>query len=150
VLERLDARAVPAIPAAAAGKGDPGEPRPTPTPTPTATPTPTTPGNTVLSTYRVRPGDTLWRIARRLYGSGHYYRLIAVHNPRLHPDRLEVGDALQVVSDLPRALQVYGEMMLHATWAANRTAEPHQRRNVAVPPVAQGGPSSRPHGTYTQ
>ena len=46
---------------------------------------------------RVRPGDSLWKIAERAYGSGFMYPKIFKANPQLKsPDMIQVGDLLRV------------------------------------------------------
>lgn len=46
---------------------------------------------------KVRRGDSLWKIARRAYGTGFKYPLIFAANPHLtNPDEIEVGDFIRV------------------------------------------------------
>jgi 5'-nucleotidase/UDP-sugar diphosphatase len=49
--------------------------------------------------YVVRKGDTLWRIATRLYGDGQRYRDILAANPGLVPTRMQVGQKLLIPRD---------------------------------------------------
>lgn len=52
-----------------------------------------------MGSYTVRPGDTLGKIARRLYGDAARYTLIVRANRIPDPDRLTVGQKL-VIPDL--------------------------------------------------
>jgi 5'-nucleotidase len=46
------------------------------------------------STYTVRPGDTLYHIAKERYGDGKKWRVIAAANPDVTPTALRVGEKL--------------------------------------------------------
>lgn len=46
------------------------------------------------STYTVKPGDTLYHIAREKYGDGKKWREIAAANPDVSPTDLRVGEKL--------------------------------------------------------
>lgn len=46
--------------------------------------------------YKVRSGDTLWRIAQRLCGNGQLYREIAEANNISNPDLIYVGQILTI------------------------------------------------------
>lgn len=48
------------------------------------------------STYVVKPGDTLYGIARRLYGDGKQWQRIAAANPGLSPQMLKVGQTINL------------------------------------------------------
>jgi proteasome lid subunit RPN8/RPN11 len=81
----------------------PGDPAPTPSTTPG--PAPTTPGTAstpnatgpvlTMVSYTIVRGDTLWGIARRLYGDGLLYHRIIEANPGLTP-AIEVGQVIRV------------------------------------------------------
>jgi len=47
--------------------------------------------------YRVQPGDSMWTIARDVYGSSAFFRALTAYNHRRYPDtqRLRVGDVVQ-------------------------------------------------------
>jgi nucleoid-associated protein YgaU len=45
-------------------------------------------------TYTVQRGDTLWRIAQRVYGNGQRWQDIADANPQINPQQLSIGDEL--------------------------------------------------------
>jgi 5'-nucleotidase len=63
----------------------------------TPTVTPGTPGAPASgSTYVVKPGDTLYGIARRLYGDGKQWQRIAAANPGLSPQMLKVGQTINL------------------------------------------------------
>jgi peptidoglycan L-alanyl-D-glutamate endopeptidase CwlK len=55
-----------------------------------------------MASYTVRPGDTLGKIARQLYGNAAHYTLIVRANRIPDPDRLAVGQKL-VIPDLSPA-----------------------------------------------
>ena len=46
------------------------------------------------STYTVKPGDTLYHIAKERYGDGKKWRMIAAANPDVTPTALRVGEKL--------------------------------------------------------
>jgi nucleoid-associated protein YgaU len=46
--------------------------------------------------YIVQPGDSMWTIARRWFGDGVRWREIAGSNPDINPERLRVGQRLQL------------------------------------------------------
>jgi len=48
------------------------------------------------NTYTVRDGDTLWAIASRVYGDGQRWVDIAQANPSLDPQRMAVGQVIQL------------------------------------------------------
>jgi nucleoid-associated protein YgaU len=45
-------------------------------------------------TWKVGPGESLWRIAERALGDGNRWREIAALNPEVNPDRLSTGTVL--------------------------------------------------------
>jgi nucleoid-associated protein YgaU len=47
-------------------------------------------------TYVVKTGDSLWKIAVKEYGKGHYCKKIAQANPGVDPDNLQVGTKLVI------------------------------------------------------
>jgi LysM repeat protein len=69
---------------------EPPEPPPPPPPTPPPTPEPTT--------YVVQPGDTLWRIAAKVYGDGSLWRIIfeANRDTLSDPGRIRPGQVLKI------------------------------------------------------
>lgn len=44
----------------------------------------------------VQPGDRLWDLAKKTYGSGTKWRAIAAANPHINPDQLQVGQVIQL------------------------------------------------------
>jgi len=72
------------------------EPAPLPEPRPVVTPEPVQPETPRF--YVVKKGDTLWRIAARIYGNGQRYRDILAANPGLVPSRMQVGQKLLIPS----------------------------------------------------
>lgn len=59
-----------------------------------ATPAATTTQPTLPRVYRVRKGDSLARIARRIYGSERYWQAISDANPSIDPNALPIGEIL--------------------------------------------------------
>jgi 5'-nucleotidase/UDP-sugar diphosphatase len=49
--------------------------------------------------YVVQKGDTLWRIAAKVYGNGQRYRDILAANPGLVPTRMPVGSKLLIPNE---------------------------------------------------
>lgn len=56
--------------------------------------TPSTTQPTLPRVYRVRKGDSLARIARRIYGSERYWQAISDANPSIDPNALPIGEIL--------------------------------------------------------
>lgn len=48
------------------------------------------------SSYTVQRGDTLWRIASNKYGSGQKWRDIVAANPGLSPEKMRVGQTINL------------------------------------------------------
>jgi nucleoid-associated protein YgaU len=55
-----------------------------------------TPRSSRTVEYVVQPGDSMWTIARRWYGDSVRWREIAGINPEIDPERLRVGQRLQL------------------------------------------------------
>ena len=55
-----------------------------------------TPGPSRTVEYVVQPNDSMWMIAKRWFGDPNRWREIASSNPEINPDRLEVGQRLQL------------------------------------------------------
>ena len=53
------------------------------------------------TTYRIQPGDTLGRLAARLYGSAARYPLLVTANRIQNPDKLKVGQLIVVPDPTP-------------------------------------------------
>ncbi len=68
----------------------------TPTTISPAAPVATTPAVTPGSKYKVKPGDTLFGIARASYGDGKQWNRIASANPGLSPQSLKAGQTITV------------------------------------------------------
>lgn len=49
-----------------------------------------------MKTYTVQTGDTLFLIAKKFYGDGYKYKLLAAYNGLDNPNALEVGDTLNI------------------------------------------------------
>ena len=71
-----------------------------PAPVQTATPDPALSASASVaspaagSTYTIKKGDTLWRIATEHYGDGKKWHQIADANPGLNPTALRVGQTI--------------------------------------------------------
>lgn len=90
------ARAVPpsAPPPAAPAPVMPPPPAPTP-PAPAAAPAaPAAP--TTGRTYIIKPGDSLWKISREVYGDGTKYEQIQKANPNIDPQLLKPGTTIVI------------------------------------------------------
>ena len=57
-------------------------------------PDPTLPAG--ARTYTIQKGDTLWSIAKRLYGDGQRWKDIVAMNPDLKPEAMRVGQVIKV------------------------------------------------------
>lgn len=61
-----------------------------------ASPLPATPASTGSKTYTVKKGDTLFSIAKSSYGTGRDWQKIVSANPGLDPQKLKVGQTIQI------------------------------------------------------
>lgn len=92
-----------------------------------------------MTTYRVKSGDTLGKIAKRVYGDAALYTRIVAANHLANPDRLTVGQEL-VIPD-PAAPEPAeptpppAPPPAPATAAANRTAQLNAQRLAQLHPV---------------
>jgi len=50
----------------------------------------------LMQTYTVQQGDSLFNIAKKFYGDGYKYKLLALYNHIDNPDTLEVGQTLKI------------------------------------------------------
>ena len=85
----------------------------------TATPPDTGVTATAEKTYTVKPGDSLWTIAKEQYGDGSKHDLIAKANPTLNPNNLKVGSKI-VIPPLPTAPES-GTVVTHPGETAGET-----------------------------
>lgn len=83
----------PSASAAEAGMQPAVTQSPAPAPEPTYADTAT---SNAATQYKVRKGDTLFRIAREHYGDGKKWQRIAAANPGLSPSSLKVGQVISV------------------------------------------------------
>jgi hypothetical protein len=85
---------------------DPGSGTPAPTPelaaNEPARPLVETPPPTSAETYTIIAGDSLGRIAARLYGDPGRWQSIMKANPGLHPRHLRVGRVIKLLAPPPR------------------------------------------------
>ena len=49
-----------------------------------------------MKVYTVRQGDSLFKIAKKIYGDGQKYRQLAAYNGMIDPNALEVGQKLRI------------------------------------------------------
>jgi 5'-nucleotidase len=50
----------------------------------------------IQSGYTVKPGDSFWKLAKRFYGKGAMWKVIADANPGKKSKDLKVGDTLVI------------------------------------------------------
>ncbi|MDQ5951065.1 MAG: hypothetical protein QG639_342 [Patescibacteria group bacterium] len=90
-------------------------------PTPIATPTPIvrSPANVDLSLaeYVVKPGDTLWKIAKQKYGDGYAYSQISQENNLKNANLIQVGQTLS----LPRLNEQEKGTITDSAWSDDKT-----------------------------
>ncbi len=60
-----------------------------------------------FDTYRATDKDTLWKIARNLYGSGIFYPVLMEHNPDISVYSISSKDTLRYLCDKTKAADVY-------------------------------------------
>jgi len=89
----LDTGSTPVQPETVAISSNTGDGTITSFPDTTTTPPPATGGGT---SYVVRKGDTLWRIAVNHLGDGQRYRDILAANPGLDARKLAVGQSIKI------------------------------------------------------
>ena len=68
-------------------------PPPAPAPAPAATPAP---APTTGRTYTIKPGDSLWKISKEVYGDATKYEQIQKANPTLDPQLLKPGTVIVI------------------------------------------------------
>jgi nucleoid-associated protein YgaU len=69
-------------------------PQPVVQETPPPAPAPSTPASPSGTSYTVKPGDTLIKIARAKYHDASAYKRIAAANPGINPDKLKAGQVI--------------------------------------------------------
>ena len=74
---------------------EPAPPQPVATVTPAMSTTPIVASASGTS-YKVKPGDTLWKLAALHYGNGNQWKKIADANPGLSPTTLKVGQTITI------------------------------------------------------
>ena len=64
-----------------------------------------------MKTYTVQRGDSLFNIAKKFYGDGYQYKLLAQYNNMKNPNALEVGQVLKIppVEELQTAKRSLGD-----------------------------------------
>ena len=61
-----------------------------------STPAAPPPAVVAAETYTVKPGDTLFHIAKARYGDGNLWKKIAAANPGLSPSTIKVGQKITI------------------------------------------------------
>ena len=61
-----------------------------------APPAPPAPAPTTGRTYTVKPGDSLWKISKEVYGDATKYEQIQKANPTLDPQLLQPGTVIVI------------------------------------------------------
>ncbi len=92
-------------------------PRETPPPPP---PKPEPPPESDFWVYDAGEGDTLWDIAEKYYGSGHYYPVLLEHNPNICVYEIGEGVRLKILRNPRAARQIYRKIIVkekdHLYW----------------------------------
>ena len=70
-------------------------------------------GTPCFKIYRAKDEDSLWTIARDLYGSGTFYPILLENNPDLHIYSIGSKDSMRYLCDTTRAAQVYKTIIGH-------------------------------------
>lgn len=63
-----------------------------------------------MEEYRAKDTDTLWEIARELFGSGRYYPVLMACNPDLNIFTINRRDSLKYPCDKTRVLEIYRQI----------------------------------------
>ncbi|MFP4104447.1 MAG: right-handed parallel beta-helix repeat-containing protein [Phycisphaerae bacterium] len=86
---RFEGKTTPAEP----DKGDEAQVAP---PTPKQEPVKPAESQPSARSYVIAEGDSFWKIAKKVYGNGRYWPLIAKANPGVDPTKLQVGQTLTI------------------------------------------------------
>ena len=102
-LQRVSGTTQPAPAAAVAARPAPPRPAPPPPPAaparpapPAAPAAPAAPAPTTQRTYTIKPGDSLWKISKEVYGDATKYEQIQKANPTLDPQLLKPGTVIVI------------------------------------------------------
>jgi LysM repeat protein len=89
-----------------------------------------------MQTYKVQPGDTLGKIAKKFYGDARRFPLIVAANAIADPDKLRVGQDL-IIPDIAVATSGLQPMPIAPPPApvSNRTAQLNEQRLAQVHPI---------------
>ncbi|MDQ3099512.1 MAG: LysM peptidoglycan-binding domain-containing protein [bacterium] len=105
--------------------------------------TPATGGTTLPAMYTVQPGDSLWAVSQKFYGSGYEWKQIAAANKLTGTYRLEKGQVL----NLPR-VELISATSTEKAQIAQASVAPSAKPSASVSPApAVGGASVAPAST---
>lgn len=123
-----------------------------PPPAPLPKPEPPAPGTRRVviapefAEYRVEPGDTFERIARKFFGSTARADVIARANPFVDPSRLRPGRVLRIPRD---PANITGKPVEVPEPAPIAASEPERGAPATSPPAPVPAASPSPERTYT-
>ncbi|MBI4867468.1 MAG: LysM peptidoglycan-binding domain-containing protein [Candidatus Wallbacteria bacterium] len=104
--------------------------------------------------YKVQRGDTLARIAKKFFGSGQKFYLIADANGLAPTDRIRVGQELVIPQDpeakatAPRAARPAARATAHSAAAADSGAKTGQEKAPAAPKAAAPAEGKLDYASY--
>ena len=62
--------------------------------------------------YQATDTDTLWNMAQRFYGAGHFYPVLLEHNPDLSIYQVSRNDRIAILKDVKEAKRIYRSITL--------------------------------------
>ena len=61
--------------------------------------------------YRVERENSLWSIAKKIYGDGYYYPVILEHNPGLGVFNIKANQRIRILNDTSRIKKIYDSIV---------------------------------------